>query len=115
MMLEVHGLVEVDHVVDQRRELRRQRAGLTSDTLHLLAAGGALDAASSRPQPSLHALQVTRSRAEAPSELPRADPAMILGGGRVLLRGEERAQRGLVPAAEPDVGSSSACRLREMQ
>ena len=115
MMLEVHGLVEIDHVVDERRELGRQRAGLPADTLHLLATGSPLDAASSGAQPPLHALQVTRRCAEAPSELLRADPATIFGRGRILLRGEERAQRGLVSAAESDVGSSGACSLREMQ
>ena len=87
MMLEVHGLVEVDHVVDERRELGRQRAGLPSDALHLLAAGGPLDVASSGTQPSLDALQIARRCAEAPPELLGADPAMILWGGGCAPRG----------------------------
>ena len=115
MMLEVNGLVEVDHIVDERRQRGRERTGPASNALLLLSPRGPLDAAPLGAQPPLHPLEVARCGTETPSELLRADPVTILGRGRILLRSEECTQGGLVSPAEPDVGASGECSLREIQ
>src|SRR5215468_1186527 len=103
MVLALHRLLEIDHVVDERSERRRNRTRPGPHALDLLTSGRPLDAASLGTEPSLNALQIPRRGAEARPELLRPEPAPILGAARILLCLEERTQRWPVPPTEPDV------------
>ncbi len=104
-MLELDRRVEIDETVDDPTHGGGDRTRFPADAVDLLPAGRPLDAAAVGAEPALDALHVLRRGAEPPSELPRGDPALVVGVRGILLRGEQGVELGGIAAAESNEGS----------